>query len=49
MIVTEQKKLEEILGMLEDAKSVFLVGCGSCATTSNTGGEKEVKELSKIL
>jgi hypothetical protein len=49
MIVTEQKKYEEILGMLKGAKKIFIVGCGSCATTSNTGGEDQVKELSEKL
>ncbi len=49
MIVTEQKKFEEILSMLEGAKSVFIVGCGSCSTTSNTGGEKEVAAMKAEL
>lgn len=49
MIVTEQKKFEEILNMLKDARSVFVVGCGACATTSNTGGETEVKDLAEKL
>lgn len=49
MIVTEQKKYEEILEMLKDAKSVFIAGCGSCATASKTGGEDEVKQMAEKL
>ncbi len=49
MIVTEQKKQEQILEMLKDAKSVFLVGCGTCATSTNTGGEKQVNEMAEFL
>ena len=49
MIVTEQKKLEEILGMLKDAQKIFIAGCGTCATSTNTGGEKQVKELADEL
>lgn len=49
MIVTEQKKLEEILGMIKESKSVFIVGCGTCATQTATGGEKEVKKMASLL
>ena len=49
MIITQKKPLEELLGMLDGAKTVALVGCGSCATACATGGEKEIAELSKVL
>ena len=49
MIITQKKPLEELLGMLNGAKTVALVGCGSCATACATGGEKEIAELSKVL
>ena len=49
MIITQKKPLEELLGMLEGAKTVALVGCGSCATACATGGEKEIADLSKVL
>ncbi len=49
MIITEQKKLEQILDYLKDAKSVYIVGCGRCATSCETGGEREVKEMAKRL
>jgi len=35
--------------MLEGAKSVFIVGCGLCATSTNTGGEAQVKEMAEKL
>lgn len=49
MILTEQKKYDEILKMLKDAKNVFIVGCGSCATKANTGGEEQVKDFANRL
>ena len=49
MIVTRQKPFEVILKELEDSKSVFLVGCGDCATACQTGGEDQVKEMTEKL
>ena len=49
MIVTEQKKYEEILEMLKDTKSVFIAGCGLCATASKSGGKDEVKQMAQKL
>jgi len=49
MIITEQKKLEKILEHLEGSKSVFIIGCGRCSTSCETGGEKQVKEMSGKL
>lgn len=45
MVITEQKIFEEILNSLEGKSSIFVVGCGSCATAWHTGGEDEVKEM----
>ncbi|PKO20848.1 MAG: 5,10-methylenetetrahydrofolate reductase [Chloroflexi bacterium HGW-Chloroflexi-1] len=45
MIITEQKAFAELLSLLERHQSVFVVGCGVCATTWRTGGEPEVKAL----
>jgi len=47
--MTEQKKYDEIIKMLKGYKKVFLVGCGSCATTAKTGGIDQVKELAEKL
>jgi hypothetical protein len=49
MIITEQKELDEILHSLEAHERVFLIGCGLCATTWGTGGEKETREMAARL
>ena len=49
MIITEQKEFDEILRSLEGHERVFLLGCGICATTWSTGGEKEVREMAARL
>ncbi|MCX7683548.1 MAG: methylenetetrahydrofolate reductase C-terminal domain-containing protein [Anaerolineae bacterium] len=49
MVITEQKKLEEILRFLEGCERVFLLGCGVCAATWGTGGEKETREMAARL
>ncbi|PKQ27969.1 MAG: 5,10-methylenetetrahydrofolate reductase [Candidatus Anoxymicrobium japonicum] len=49
MIITRQKAFEAVLKELEGAKSVFLVGCGDCATVCQTGGEEQVKEMTEKL
>jgi ferredoxin len=49
MIVAEQKKLEEIMGLLGDVKKVLIVGCGTCVTVCFAGGEKEVGILASAL
>lgn len=44
MIVTKPRDWARIQHNLEkiDARSVFLMGCGQCATVAHTGGEKEL-------
>ncbi|KPK98496.1 MAG: hypothetical protein AMJ95_03795 [Omnitrophica WOR_2 bacterium SM23_72] len=49
MIITEQKSLEKILESLKEYTKIFLVGCGECATTCNTGGEKEIAKMQQEL
>ncbi|MFC1755472.1 methylenetetrahydrofolate reductase C-terminal domain-containing protein [Thermoproteota archaeon] len=49
MIITKQKDFKAILGLLEGKKNIFLVGCGECATTCKTGGEKEILDMKKKL
>ena len=39
MIITKQKELKEILKYLEGAQKIFIIVCGECSTTCNTGGE----------
>ncbi|HLC02346.1 MAG TPA: methylenetetrahydrofolate reductase C-terminal domain-containing protein [Anaerolineales bacterium] len=49
MIVAEQKPLEEIKGLLAEAKRVLVVGCGTCVTVCFAGGEKEAGILATSL
>ena len=49
MIITEKKPIDELLAMLGDVKKVAIVGCGSCATSCQTGGEKEVADMKAFL
>ena len=49
MIISEAKPFEDVLEMLADYDSVFVVGCGECATECQTGGEYEVNEMSRVL
>ncbi len=47
--ITRRKAPAEIGEMLELSSSVFLVGCGTCATMCRTGGRDEVAEMAATL
>lgn len=49
MIITRRKSPEAITDALARHRSVVIVGCGLCAATCETGGEKEVREMAKRL
>ena len=49
MLVTEKKKLEEILDMIKDDKNIFLLSCNGCPEACETGGEKEMLKLKEEL
>lgn len=49
MIITEKKPIEEVLEKIKDEKNIVIIGCGRCATSCETGGEKEVFELKEFL
>ncbi len=49
MIVTELKPLEEVVDMLSSRKKVLILGCERCATSCETGGEKQVAEMEEVL
>ncbi|MCL2143945.1 MAG: methylenetetrahydrofolate reductase C-terminal domain-containing protein [Endomicrobia bacterium] len=49
MIITSKKTSEEILNKLEGRQTVFIVGCGSCASKCGTGDEKAVAEMKDFL
>ena len=49
MIVAEQKNLEEIRRMIAPYERVLIVGCGTCMTVCDAGGEREVSFLHNAL
>jgi len=42
LIVAEQKPLDELIRMLAPYERVLIVGCGTCMTVCDAGGEREV-------
>ena len=48
MIISKQKEFKDILRILKD-NSIFIIGCGKCATKLHVGGEKEVLEMKSEL
>lgn len=49
MIVAERKKIEEILGMINDAQRILVLGCKGCVTVCSAGGEREVEILASMI
>ncbi|WP_440953025.1 methylenetetrahydrofolate reductase C-terminal domain-containing protein [Methanococcoides sp. FTZ1] len=49
MIISSSKPFSEILDMLADKESVFIVGCSVCAAKQHVGGEPEVEEMTSNL
>ena len=49
MIVAEQKPFEEIGQMIAPYGRVLILGCGTCMTVCNAGGEREVSFLHSAL
>jgi len=49
MIITKQKDFKEIIKNLGGEKKIFLVGCGECSTTCQTGGEKDLLAMKELL
>lgn len=47
--ITEQKPFEEIKEFLKKDNSVYIVGCGTCATMLKTGGKEEVLQMKEKL
>lgn len=47
--ITRQKPFEEIQEQLEAFDRVFIAGCGTCATVTETGGIEQVKEMNDRL
>ena len=49
MIVAEQKPLEEIGRMIAPYERVLILGCGTCMTVCDAGGEREVSFMDSAL
>jgi len=49
LIITKPKPAEKVREMAEPFGKIFVVGCGTCATICQTGGEGQVKEQLGIL
>jgi len=49
LIVAEQKPLEEIRLMIAPYQRVLVLGCGTCMTVCDAGGEREVSFLHSAL
>lgn len=49
MIITRKKPPEELEGSLRQFRRIFIVGCGTCSTVCQTGGESQVKEAADKL
>lgn len=47
--ITQQKPEEEIDRLLDKFGRVFIIGCGTCATLTHTGGDAEVKAMIEKL
>lgn len=49
MIVARQKTLEDIYRMIDPYARILIVGCGTCMTVCDAGGEREVSLLKQAM
>lgn len=47
--ITRQKSLDEIQEQLKGLDRTFIIGCGTCATMTKTGGREEVLHMKEHL
>lgn len=47
--ITKQKSLDDIKLMLEGMERAYLIGCGTCATMTKTGGREEILAMKESL
>lgn len=47
--ITTQKPIEEIGQCIEGMERIYIIGCGTCATMTKTGGKEEVLDMKKRL
>ena len=47
--ITRQKSLDEVEQQIEGLERVYIIGCGTCATMTNTGGREQVLDMKERL
>ena len=47
--ITRQKPMEEIERLLDGMGRIFIIGCGTCVTLTQTGGLPEVSSMKEVL
>ncbi len=49
MIIAERKRFDQIWESIRDKNSILILGCGTCVSVCQTGGEKEVGLLASEI
>ena len=49
MIISSAKPFNEVLDMLSDKESVYIIGCSVCAAKQHVGGEPDVIAMAEKL
>ena len=49
MIISGNKPFDEIKEFIKEDKTVFIIGCGKCATVCKSGGEEQVQAMKELL
>jgi len=49
MIVAEQKSLDEVKGLIGEARKILVTGCGTCVTVCFAGGAREAAIMAASL
>ncbi len=47
--ITKQKPFDEVKQQLDKLERIYIVGCGTCATMTRTGGREEVLDMKEHL
>lgn len=47
--ITKQKPIDEVKQQLEGLDKIYIIGCGTCATMTRTGGRDEVLAMKETL